>query len=53
MKTEIIEDVEVTVIEDLNDMLQVLRENELPQYTVPMIFNVKCENRTVTTTSGF
>jgi hypothetical protein len=53
MKTETIEDVEVTVIENLNDMLQILKENEIPQYTVPMIFNIKCGNITVTTTSGF
>lgn len=46
MRTEIINGVEVTVIEDQQDMLEFVRTN-------PMTFNVKCDGRTVTTTSGF
>ncbi len=46
MRTEIINGVEVTVIEDQQDMFQFIE-------THPITFNVKCDDRTVTTTSGF
>lgn len=53
MKSEVIDGVEVTVIENQADMLQNIEGHNLSQYTVPLIFNVKCNDRTVTTTSGF
>lgn len=53
MKTEVIEGVEVTVIENHTDMLQTIEVHKISQCTVPLIFNVKCNDKTVTTTSGF
>ncbi|MFA5458449.1 MAG: hypothetical protein WC261_12545 [Synergistaceae bacterium] len=46
MRTEIINGVKVTIIEDQQDMLEFVRTN-------PITFNVQYDGRTVTTTRGF
>ena len=46
MKTELINGIEVTIIEDPLEMLK-----NIDAY--PIMFNVKCNDRTITTTSGF
>lgn len=53
MKTEIINGVRVTVIEDYSDMLKVINESEVHQPIVPLAFDIKCGERTISSSDGF
>jgi len=53
MKTEIINGINVTVIEDYYDMLKVIESCEVFQPIVPLAFNIKCGERTITSSDGF
>ena len=53
MKSEIIGGIRVTVIEDYSDMLQIVETCKSNQPIVPLTFNFKCNDRTITTTGGF
>jgi hypothetical protein len=46
MKTEIINGVKVQVIENEQDMIQYIK-------SVPMIFNIKCDDKIITSVTGF
>jgi hypothetical protein len=46
MKTEIINGVKVRVIENEQDLLEHIK-------TVPMTFNIKCDDKIITSVTGF
>jgi len=46
MRTELINGVEVTIIEDAQDMLENIKD-------LPVMFNARHNDRTITTSDGF
>jgi len=53
MRTEKINGVEVTVVENWQDMEYIIESCNASQPVVPLTFNVRCNDRIVTSTDGF
>jgi Asp/Glu/hydantoin racemase len=53
MRTEIISGVEVTVVENQQDMYSIIEGYKMSYFISPLTFNVRCNDRTVTNTDGF
>ena len=53
MKTEIINGISVTVVENYSDMLKVIDECEVSHPIVPLAFDIKCGERTISSSDGF